>query len=738
MRNPLFRSLLVSLQIFLLLVQTTGLSVAAKQVSYKVVMHIGEGQIENMQWSADGSKILFGTSGSTRLYSSTLKLLGTLPENSHRFSWNPNSNYVVYITYDGHDVMLWNIETNSVEKTIIHREDIIYSGITFSPNGKLITLLTDEAKLLIWDIQANSTVQTIKLWDTVDSISWNPTGTRILACRQYAVCYLIDPTTGTALNSLYFDGIDSVAWKPDGKQFALYGRFRTIRIVDAEKGSLLKTLEVRGSPDFAWSPDGTRFLTQLLGDKGVSLWDADTFNEIWRKEISAALVWSPDNKYLASVEVLRNKETFQFEGEQLVIIDVTTGNVDSQTNLNLALPQEPISDWVTRWSPDGTQLLLAETFKGDLLIYDMRTRTRLYSGMIGIMGISAPSFSPDGKTMAVRATRTGNVELWDTAKHQLIKILPSLTLSPENRYPIEWSPNGLHIIDVQLEYPDARFIRPRKVVRIWDTETGTSVILPDRLETSGQSSNANGKVSPEGAYWQPDGKRLAVLDSDMTLRVVDFPSFQTIWRYDNVASAPSWQPNGKALAIWDSNLTLHLLDAQSGKRLWAIQPYNGLLNFGADDLCSIQWNPDSTQFLCGAWGVFAIFDGKTGSKLVDLQDASGQNLESSWTRDGKRIFGVPIGDGGPDGDLGVWEASTGKLLDFPIHRCRPFDINPDGQRIVCRVEEPYRGGPNLVANIVTGEILSEPLPTWGHYFIWSPDGNQLAVFNQIIQILEAS
>jgi WD40 repeat protein len=123
-------------------------------------------------------------------------MLRKLPEDSLNFSLNPDSKHVAYITDSWHTVALWNLQENKADRIFAHEDEIQFYDVAFSPDGKLIALLTSTGKLMIWNWETEQVIKTLEAADD-SSLSWSPDGSRIVVCGYHnnSYCDLIDPST---------------------------------------------------------------------------------------------------------------------------------------------------------------------------------------------------------------------------------------------------------------------------------------------------------------------------------------------------------------------------------------------------------------------------------------------------------------------------------------------------------------------------------------------------------------
>ena len=216
----------------------------------------------------------------------------------------------------------------------------------------------------------------------------------------------------------------SPAWSPDGKRIAFVsdrdGHVNVrnspnyeIYVMDAD-GSNQQNLT--NDPDNdrhpSWSPDGKRIVFSSYRDNDrdhnieIYVMDADggnperLTNNLTEDEYPS---WSPDGKRIAFSARrdghVENKFGITYE---IYVMDADGGNEQRLTN-------NRNNDWAPVWSPDGKRIAFKSDRKGDVVNWDIYvidadggnpqnlTENRVYD--------SSPSWSPDGKRIVFSSNR---------------------------------------------------------------------------------------------------------------------------------------------------------------------------------------------------------------------------------------------------------------------------------------------------------------------------------------------
>jgi WD40 repeat protein len=244
---------------------------------------------------------------------------------------------------------------------------------------------------------------------------------------------------------------ESVVFSPDGKRLFSCGKVRPLRgmqrsrevpseikLWDATTGQRLD-LALEGSTDavrqIALSPDGT-YLGAACGLAGIRVWNLATHQRFDLKapteRLTKAVRFSPDGKRLvASFASLDNLEHHE---DGVRVYDLLTH--DTVWTL------EGLSYLANRFdgptfSPDGKYLAIASVFEGRVRVVEAATGREAFSSKYGEASVTNATFSPDGKSLAI----SGNlgVTIWDVATHQ--QRLACQNTAPAGSY-LGYSPDG--------------------------------------------------------------------------------------------------------------------------------------------------------------------------------------------------------------------------------------------------------------------------------------------------------
>jgi WD40 repeat protein len=308
-----------------------------------------------------------------------------------------------------------------------------------------------------------------------------------------------------------------------------------------------------------------------------------TFTDTTFKVYSAtvdALAWSPDGNYIASGSINGNVRVWNA---------ITTANATTNTYIQVASFNIGNADFFLTflaWSPDDAYLVLGTSNTnadhGTLQVWNAMTGTVSFIKQYRY-GIFAVAWSPDGTRLA-----------WGDVKG--------------NIYNSNW------IVD--------------ETTNNWDVATKKIY------------SCSNNSTQQE---WDP-----------ITSRIVSFT--QQKW---NPVTAIAWSPDGKSIAAVGEDNTVRVWKANNGQNIITYNPPSNLGDafrgiFNAID--SIAWSPDSSHIASSSEdGTVQVWEAYTGDNMTTYRghihnDVPYAVLRVAWSPDGKRIA-----SSGTDETLQVWE-----------------------------------------------------------------------------------
>jgi WD40 repeat protein len=184
----------------------------------------------------------------------------------------------------------------------------------------------------------------------------------------------------------------------------------------------------------ALSPNG-KTLASGHQNLQIAFWDmpvCHTFNifdkarDITSYNMIAALAFSPDGKYLASIQSQKG--------------EVWLWSLEGSREARLLGAHNPNQQYLLSFSPDSKLLASADDQSNDITLWDVVARSRKGKLEGGSMHLEAMAFSPDSKSLAAgRSTQGQGINVWDIASGKVRNLSMSST---GNIRDICFSPDG--------------------------------------------------------------------------------------------------------------------------------------------------------------------------------------------------------------------------------------------------------------------------------------------------------
>jgi WD40 repeat protein len=245
-------------------------------------------------------------------------------------------------------------------------------------------------------------------------------------------------------------------------------------------------------------------------------------------------------------------------------------------------------------------------------------------------GVAGVSFSPDGQTLAT-ADGDGTVRLWDVATHR--QIGAPLTADRD------------HSVNPVLD-------------------------------------------SAAGVAFSPDGKILATLGEDMTIRLWDVATHRQIGSPMTTGPGPvsgsfppifemAFSPSGTILATAGGDGTLLLWNVATHRLIGA--PLSAVSNPSSNFVTEVAFSPDGSSLATAGWdGTVRLWDVATGKQIGSpiTDSADGQFTGVAFSRDGSIL--ATAGSAGTR----LWSVTTHQQIGPPItvpSGTTAVAFNPDGQ-----------------------------------------------------------
>ncbi len=427
--------------------------------------------------------------------------------------------------------------------------------------------------------------------------------------------------------------------------------------------------------------------------------------------------WAPDGKRIAySREVNGFKKIFvkPLQGDPQPL---TTGDQD---------------DIQPAWTPDSQSLLFVRSTQPGGKLQPGDVFGQYDAGDVWVKNLASgkeekflekgfnPSYSADGKSIAVDASWAGPRRIWmvDAQGHNPQQITSESSEAVDHVQP-RWSPDGKNIVFQNIEH----------------TKFSIKVV---NLATRKITSFTDGRFQDLNPVWSHSGKQIY------------FSSPRggglNIWRME---VSPSGEPVGSPQQVtMGSGQDVQLAMSPSGEQLafailrqnadlWRlpVSPQTGLATGNPEELVASTredsrgaWSPDSTQIAFNS-----DRNGDMNLYLYSLQNQSyrqltkgpGGDFQPQWSPDGKRLVFFSSRAGNTD----IWslDIATGALQQLTSDRS--LDINPffspDGDYIAFQSDRSGRMEVWLMKADGSEQRQLTKLGVTGHFLRWSHDGKSV-------------
>ncbi|EDM75102.1 WD-40 repeat, partial [Plesiocystis pacifica SIR-1] len=396
---------------------------------------------------------------------------------------------------EGGQVQLWDATTGERRGPLVGHTAPV-RGLALSPDGTLLASASEDETVRVWDLVTGEARSTLAHGQVVYTVAFSPDG-ELLATGTFddETGHLWELATERHLRSFPHEGpVVGVAFSPSGRHLSTASWDGSGRVWGLDPSPALVELEGHGEPiyDLELSPDG-RHLATAGGDNDARWWDAAT--------------WTPR-------AVLRGHD---------LDLDAVAFSPDSST---LAT-----AGW------DGVVRLWRTDPEGDV---DVSERALV----LGKGRIRDLAFMPGGEGLVLARDVTKTAEIWSTAGAYRDEVLE--LEAPARR--VEVSPEGGHLLALDEDGALSLWAlpltedEPERVPTIsaaafspGDTHlalAGRDNRIQLRALTSPTSTAApalEGHTGPViGLAFSPDGRRLASLSEDDSVRVWDLASGETI------------------------------------------------------------------------------------------------------------------------------------------------------------------------------------------------------------------
>jgi len=300
------------------------------------------------------------------------------------------------------------------------------------------------------------------------------------------------------------------------------------------------------------------------------------------------------------------------------------------------------------------------------------------------------AFSPNGRILAAsraEGRQPNEVALWDLQSRKLLHRLAHTNDPDERVGAIAFLSGGDRVVTACWK---------RNKVFLWDVQTG------NLLETLDAGGKANKSVTGLAAF--PDGKRviccagsgLIVWDTDRkTQETLSLKEHVPVGRfrtptYPGYCSSAAFTADGSHFAGNVNDVlyapTLLVFDGKTCRvtGVSPIRPGNYFLAYAPDgsSFAADYYDPDLPHSFDPTVGktVVGIWDVRSGKKILAGRLFNWGTCDLTYTRDGKYLVAAGVHrdrlEGGGTPVIGVWDLSTGKVVNEIRAASSPFGLLP--------------------------------------------------------------
>ena len=678
---------------------------------HKLTLEGHEDAVTSVVFSPDGGTLASGSKDHTiRLWemesASHKSTLEGHPSGVTSVVFNPQGSKLASGSDDG-TVCLWESETrfgrNRCIATLQERSDRVTS-VAFSPDGHLLASGggSESGTICLWKLSnIERPISLREYMGTVHAIVFSPDGRTLASGSADNTIYVWDARAGQHFATLkgHTNGVFSVEFSPDGAMLISESYDSTIRFWKSETGENTKTLTAgyTGSVTSVALSSNGRTLVSVSQDRyehnldedelyrrklhrggslsTIRLWDAETgemkscFTEKTSLTKVTSVALSSNSGTLVSVS--RNRDEDEDNADTVRLCDVETGKTKAE-----------IANGV--FSPNGRTI--ASVSANTVRLWDVDTGetkasfTAKQTDEVISTSIESVVFSPDGRTLAIgsqdvkvdshsysyraKGKTTVNIRLWDANTGENTATLSGehsdevISTSIES---VVFSPDGRTLASVsQDEKVDSssysyRAERKRRVIRLWDVETGTR-----KASLIGEHANK----TRTSICFSPDSRTLAAVSWNESRDVDDAPKISggivCLWDVESgqlKATLPKEPTNEVKSVVFSSNSeTLLSLSEDRTIGLWDVETGKSKSTLAEEmaNFQSISFSPDKAKFASvGSDSHIRVWDLETGnhkSTLRGPKEHMGRVTTVAFSADGRMLA-----SGSEDGTVLLWE-----------------------------------------------------------------------------------
>jgi WD40 repeat protein len=391
------------------------------------LQRLGKGQIEQVDWSADGDLLAVASPVGAFLYATdTWEEVQTLPTSArvNRIAFTPDSSLLALAITD--TVRLWHVAdqrwlppqaSSTVRDTLLPLTSVD-DEVTFLPDGTLLILDGNE----VWNAQTDTLLSELQNIGDTAYMAFASDGRTLITGSSESAVKQWDIADGSLLRTLggHNGRVHDVAFAPDGSIVASAASNGSIKFWDAADGSLLRIIDAHtdGIVSITFSPDSTT-LASGSEDGTVKVWsvaDGSLQHTIeGYTDPLTALALSADGTLLATSEEHSTVRVWNYPAGTLRL------SLQGYAQRIIALDFSPTSPLLA-FGPD--LMSLDRGYRGSLQVWDVRgePQRQMFEDDDASQDVEDVTFSPDGSLLA--SGDSGRLNIWNVSERTLLDTQP--------------------------------------------------------------------------------------------------------------------------------------------------------------------------------------------------------------------------------------------------------------------------------------------------------------------------
>jgi WD40 repeat protein/serine/threonine protein kinase len=546
-----------------------------------------------------------------------------------------------------------------LEQVVLSEPARFVTDVAASPDGRLLALATDEGFARVFDLETRTClVQVGGFRGRIARVFFTPDGARLVLAANDGGVGLFDAATGALLRRVDADGpLVAADLAADGERILTLGCAGEVDVFDLASGERSLAIDpgigVVESASFR-PRDGAWILTGS-STRGVGVWDAGTGRPI------CALGPFESPVALCALDPASPRAAIATADGGVRVVDLPGG---SPAKVLAHVGEKP---GFLAFSPDGRRLLLATDRDEEGSVFLIDAGNGACRPLLGHQGrrVLSAAFDRDGARVAT-ASFDATLRIWDAATGAELAV----RALPRDR-PIAalWTPDGKRLVTPSVG----------RIVDVWFAGN-----RPDMFHLVGHTG------AVVRARFSPDDRTALTASADGTARLWSIPprlgcaahepgTLLGVLAHDGPVTDARFDAGGEEVLTASSDGTARRWSARTGRLLSAplVHP-SSVLSAEADA------SGDRILTVC-ADGKARLFDAHSTSPALVLAGGPASIRSACFSPDGSLVAG-----GGEPEEIGIWEATTGKLLrsiryarykDAPEGAVVALAFRPDGDEI---------------------------------------------------------